>query len=112
MHPLVKEKQRKFLMSAANSRRPLVVLDIPLLYETGSDINCDSVAVVSAPHYLQKLRVMSRRGMTDDKFKAIISHQMCDDKKRSKADFIVPTGLGKRLSYLVIKEIIRTMRRE
>ena len=107
LHPMVRSQQTKFLKSAAKFRRSLVVLDIPLLFETGGEVNCDAVAVVSAPLYLQKIRVMRRDGMTEEKFRGILKRQMTDGEKRRRADFIIPTGLGKRVGFETIKEIIR-----
>ena len=107
IHPLVRNKQVNFLRSVANRRLSLAVLDIPLLFETGGERNCDAVAVVSAPGFLQKIRVMGRSNMTETKYRGIIKRQMLDQEKRDRADFIIPTGLGKRTSFQSIKKIIR-----
>ena len=98
------------LKCAANQRRRLVVLDIPLLFETGGEVNCHAVAVVSAPQYLQKIRVMARRGMTEEKFQGILARQIDDMEKRRRADFVIPTGLGKRRSLHSIKSIIKIVK--
>ena len=111
LHPLVRGRQLKFLKSGANHRQPLVVLDIPLLFETGGEINCHAVAVVSAPKYLQRIRVMARYGMTEEKFQGILARQMNDREKRRRADFVIPTGLGKRRSFQSIKDIIKVVKR-
>ena len=111
LHPLVRGRQLKFLKSAANHRQPIVVLDIPLLFETGGEVNCHAVAVVSAPHYLQKIRVMARRGMTEEKFQGILARQMHDREKRRRANFVIPTGLGKRRSLQSIKSIIKVVKK-
>ena len=107
IHPLVRNKQRLFLRSVANHRQSLAVLDIPLLFETGGERNCDAVAVVTAPKFLQKIRVMGRGDMTETKFRGIIKRQMQDQEKRDRADFIIPSGLGKRISFQSIQNIIR-----
>ena len=107
IHPLVRNKQTNFLKSVANRRQSLAVLDIPLLFETGGERNCDAVAVVTAPKFLQKIRVMGRGGMTETKFRGIIKRQMLDQEKRERADFIIPSGLGKRMSFQSIQKIIR-----
>ena len=107
IHPLVRNKQLKFLRSVANRRQSLAVLDIPLLFETGGEKNCDAVAVVTAPKFLQKIRVMGRGDMTEIKFRGIIKRQMLDQEKRERADFIIPSGLGKRMSFQSIQKIIR-----
>ena len=111
LHPLVRKRQTAFLRVSAGQRRRLVVLDIPLLYETGVDSICDAVAVVSAPFYLQSLRVLSRSGMTEEKFFSILARQMPDLEKRRRADFVIPTGLGRRVSLLSIREIIKVTTR-
>ena len=107
IHPLVRNKQTNFLKSVANRRQSLAVLDIPLLFETGGEKNCDAVAVVTAPKFLQKIRVMGRGDMTETKFRGIIKRQMLDQEKRDRADFIIPSGLGKRMSFQSIQKIIR-----
>ena len=107
LHPLVRGRQTKFIKVAANHRKSMVVLDVPLLFETGGDRYCDAVAVVSAPKCLQRIRVMKRAGMTEEKFLGILKRQMEDSEKRRRADFIIPTGLGKRTGLQCIKEIIR-----
>jgi dephospho-CoA kinase len=88
-----------------------VVLDIPLMFEAGLDRLCDAVIVVSAPPFLQKARVMSRPGMTSDRLAAILGQQMPDAEKRRRADFVVPTGSGRRASLRRLAEIVRVMRR-
>lgn len=111
LHPLVRGQQQKFLKSAANHREPLVVLDIPLLFETSGEVNCDAVAVVSAPQYLQRIRVMARHGMTEEKFQGILARQMHDREKKRRADFVIQTGLGKRRSLQSIRSIIKIVRK-
>lgn len=106
LHPLVLESQGKFLTKAANRRLPLVVLDIPLLFEGSGENRCDASAVVSAPYFLQRQRVLQRPQMTEAKFHSIIHYQVPDIIKRQRSDYILPTGLGKRetrqrVTYLV-----------
>lgn len=88
VHPLVSEDRARFL--AANVQAPIVLLDIPLLYETGLQGLCDAVAVVSAPPKVQRDRVL-QRGMTEADFQIILSRQMSDAEKRSRADYVIPT---------------------
>ena len=109
VHPIVRSRQIMFLRMSAKLRRPLVVLDVPLLFETGGDNNCDAVAVVSAPQFLQRIRVMARPGMTEEKFQTIQGRQIHDQEKRRRADFIIPSGLGKRRSLQSVQEIIRVV---
>lgn len=94
LHPLVIESQRRFLAFHARARRPLVVLDIPLLFETGADQRVDYTAVVTAPAFIQRMRVLTRPDMTPEKFANILGSQMPDTEKRCRADFVIDTGLG------------------
>ena len=88
----------------------MVVLDNPLLYVTGGFEFCDAVAVVSAPAFLQRIRVLSRPGMTPDKLDAILNKQIPDIEKRRRADFVIPTGLGRGFSLRCIGEIVKVAR--
>ncbi|MCZ4281185.1 dephospho-CoA kinase [Kiloniella laminariae] len=106
LHPLVRREMQAFLARQALLRRKLVVLDIPLLYETGGDGFCDAVLVVSCPGFLQQQRVLKRPGMTREKFNSIRNKQISDLEKRARADFVVPTGLGKRLTLRSIRNLV------
>ncbi|MBO6578251.1 MAG: dephospho-CoA kinase [Thalassospira sp.] len=106
LHPLVRAAENRFLAAQRRLGRKLVVLDIPLLYETSGETRCDHVAVVSAPGFIQRQRVLSREGMTETKFSAILSKQMPDIEKRKRADFIIPTGLGRAVTFQYIQGII------
>lgn len=94
VHPLVGRLQRQFLRRAAMKRAPVVVLDIPLLFEGLGERRVDGVLVVSAPAFLQRQRVMARPGMTEEKFAGILKQQVPDSLKRRKATVVIPTGLG------------------
>ncbi len=94
IHPRVYSDQRRFLARQARNRRSLVVLDVPLLFETGGDSICDAVCVVSAPRFIQVQRLMKRPGMTRQRIDAILARQMPDTDKRRRADFVIPSGLG------------------
>jgi len=109
LHPLVRTEARRFLAQQARLRRPLAVLDIPLLFETGGDRLCDAVIVVSAPPFIQRARVMRRPGMTEAKFQAILARQMPDEEKRRRADFVVQTGLNKAHSLRQLVAIVRLL---
>ncbi len=98
LHPLVRQAERRFLAQARREHRKLVVLDIPLLYETKGEGRCDGVIVVSAPRPIQLARVLARPGMTKDRLAAIEARQMPDRQKRRRADIVIETGLGKRHS--------------
>ncbi|MGK9165978.1 dephospho-CoA kinase [Inquilinus limosus] len=107
LHPLVRRRMRRFLQQAGRRGDRLVVLDIPLLFETGGERFCDAVAVVSAPRLLQRQRVLTRPGMTREKFAAILAAQMPDREKRRRADWVVPTGLGRRPTRLALRAVRR-----
>ncbi|MGU3574034.1 dephospho-CoA kinase [Brucellaceae bacterium C25G] len=94
VHPLVHEEESSFLEQAKLDREPLVVLDIPLLFEAGGKDRVDRVVVVSAPAEVQRKRVLARDGMTVEKFESILARQMSDDEKRSKADFIIDSNVS------------------
>jgi len=89
VHPAVGRAREAFL--AANATAPVVVLDIPLLFEKGGAELVDKVAVVSADPEIQRLRTLAREGMTPEKFLRILGHQMPDSEKRARADFVIPT---------------------
>ncbi|NQV79404.1 MAG: dephospho-CoA kinase [Alphaproteobacteria bacterium] len=106
VHPMVRAERAKFLRGARARRDPLVVFDIPLLYETGGERGCDAVLVVSAPAFVQRARVLARPGMTPEKFAAILGQQTADSEKRRQADFVVPTSMGKRATLNGIRHAV------
>ena len=110
LHPLVREAQNKFIRLAAKRRENLLVLDVPLLSAVGSNLLCDGVAVVTAPKFIQKIRVLSRVGMTQQLFSQVLESQMPDTEKKKRADFIIPTSMGRNFSLLRIRNIITTIK--
>jgi dephospho-CoA kinase len=110
LHPRVRDATRRFLQRHSRARTPLVVLDIPLLFETGGAGNVDAVVVVSAPAFVQRQRVMRRPGMTEAKFAGILESQVPDAEKRLKADYVVETGLSKYYTLRQIGRIIDAVR--
>jgi dephospho-CoA kinase len=92
VHPLVREERDKFM--AAHAQAAIVVLDIPLLFETGGERVTDAVALVTAPEPVQSARVLARPGMTEEKFQVILAKQMPDSEKRRRAHFLIDTGFG------------------
>ncbi|MBR71951.1 MAG: dephospho-CoA kinase [Rhodospirillaceae bacterium] len=109
IHPLIRYQERKFLMSAKFRGYSLSILDIPLLFETERHKRCDAIIVVTAPHFVQKARVLSRPGMTSEKFDGIVSRQMSDKEKKRRADFIINTGLNKSSIYSGVKVIMKKL---
>jgi dephospho-CoA kinase len=110
LHPLVREGERRFLEAARRRRVRLVVLDIPLLFETGGEARCDATAVVDAPAFVQRARVLRRPGMTEARYRDVLAHQMPSPAKRRRADFVIPTGLGRHVSWRAIRHIVRTLK--
>lgn len=90
VHPATVDDRNLYL--AQHGDAPLVVADIPLLYETGAEASLDKVLVVSAPADIQAARVLARAGMTEAKFEAILARQMPDAEKRARADFVIDTS--------------------
>ena len=111
LHPLVREARDKFIRQQNRYKTKLVILDVPLLYETGGDKDCDKVLVVSAPYFIQKQRALARYGMTQTKFHDILQRQLPDHEKRRRADFIVPTGLGKAYTYRALQRLMLDLKR-
>ena len=110
LHPMVREERDHFLKRMRARRLPLVVLDVPLLFEGGGDRHCDYTAVVSAPHRVQRTRVMARAGMTAEKLAGILRQQIPDAEKRRRADFVIPTGGSRRQSLRVIRGLVTMLR--
>ena len=106
LHPYVWAHKHKFLAYKSRDRSKLVVLDIPLLFETGGDRHCDGVVTVSAPAFIQAARVLARPGMTQEKMNAILERQMPDSEKCRRADFVLRTGLGRIESRRAIRNIL------
>lgn len=109
VHPLVHAKEQQFLRDAEAKGAKLVVLDIPLLFETGGTNRVDKILVVSAPYEMQRERVLSRENMTEKKFQSILARQMPDAEKRAKADFIVDTGQDKEFARQQVSEILEKL---
>jgi len=104
VHPAVAASRRRFLHR--HRFRPLVVLDVPLLFETGGNRHVDAVAVVSAPFIVQRRRVLRRPGMTQRRFLSVLRLQMPDARKRRMADFIIPTGCPLHQTRAAVGRII------
>ena len=110
LHPLARRSALEFLAVQQRLRRPMAVLDIPLLFETHGEELCDVVVVVSAPAFLQRARVLHRPGMTPDKLAGILVRQMSDREKRQRADFVIETGLHKGRALKSLRRVIRELR--
>ena len=108
VHPAVAEKRAAFL--AEHADRPLLLFDIPLLFEKGGSETVDSVVVVSAPPEDQKRRVLARPGMTDGKFAQILALQLPDADKRARADHIIDTGLPLEDTRAQVRALVAQLR--
>jgi dephospho-CoA kinase len=107
LHPLVQAEAQRFIRRQRARRRKLVVLDIPLLFETAGERRCDAVIVVTAPRFLQHARVLARPRMTAARLAEIEALQMPDAEKRKRADFIIETGHGHRIALRQLQAILQ-----
>lgn len=112
IHPLVQAAQRRFLAVSRRQGRNIAVLDIPLLFETRAERRVDAVLVVSAPGFLQRGRVLARPGMTAERLRAVLRRQMPDAEKRRRADVVIPTGLGRGVTWRALRRALRRLRNE
>ena len=106
VHPLVRQKEVAFLEQKRAKGTPAVLLDIPLLYETGGEKRLDKVIVVTCSPETQAERVLARPGMTEEKFKSILARQVPDAEKRQRADFIVDTEQGMEAARAQVRDIL------
>lgn len=110
VHPLVWEEEKAFLDQARRDNVPLVVIDAPLLLETGQHERCDAIIVVTAPADVQRERVLARPGMTEEQFERIHVKQMPDAEKRRRADFIVDTSYGLDEAEAQVRDILSSIK--
>lgn len=109
VHPLVRAQERRFLDRCFAAGHRHVVLEVPLLFETGSELRVDAVVVTSAPADLQRRRVMERGGMTIEKLDAILARQLPDGDKRRRSHFIVDTGRDFAFAEKQVDDILRAI---
>jgi dephospho-CoA kinase len=109
VHPLVRADATAFLKRHHAAGAPLAVVDIPLLFETGGQERVDQVVVVTAEPEVQRDRVLSRPGMTKEKFLNILAKQVPDEEKRRQADFVIDTGLGMEAARQAVADIIEEL---
>jgi dephospho-CoA kinase len=110
VHPIIGALRTSFFAEAEAAGADMVVMDIPLLFETGGDRNMDAVAVVSAPAEIQRARVLEREGMNPERLEAILAQQTPDAEKRAGADFVIDTSRGLEPVRRQVAEIIAVMR--
>jgi dephospho-CoA kinase len=106
IHPLVRAREKQFVDEAAERGEPMVLLDIPLLFETASTGRVDTVIVVSCAPEIQRQRVMARPDMTAEKFEAILARQIPDAEKRARADYVIDTGQGLATARAQVNDIV------
>lgn len=107
LHPMVRDAAERFLKRIAQQHRRMAVLDIPLLFETGGERRVDRVLVVHAPAFLQRQRVLARPGMTPERLAFILGRQMPSRAKCRRADWVIPTGLGRAVTLRALKRAVR-----
>jgi dephospho-CoA kinase len=110
VHPLVGAHRIGFFETAQAEGQDIVVLDIPLLFETGGEKKVDKVVVVSAPADVQRGRVVARPDMTPEKFEAILARQTPDAEKRARADFVIDTGQGLEHAHAQVRDLLTLLR--
>ena len=110
VHPLVREEEARFRSENVAAGADMILLDIPLLFEAGRDKAVDAIVVVSADAVIQRERVLSRPGMSEEKFAAIQARQLPDAEKRERADYVVDTGKGMDDAREQVRAIIADMR--
>lgn len=110
VHPLVGAHRIGFFDKARAEGHEIVVLDVPLLFETGGQKSVDKVVVVSAPPEVQRARVLARPEMTPEKFEAILARQLPDAEKRARADFVIDTGQGVDHAREQVRDLLTLLR--
>lgn len=110
VHPLVALERQSFLESAKRDGAWAVLMDIPLLFETGSETAMDAVIVVTADQAIQRQRALERPGMTSEQLELILSRQMPDQEKRARADYLVDTGRGMKAAREQVHDIMRDLK--
>lgn len=110
IHPWVAQMRAAFLEQSYSDGVDVVVFDVPLLFETGGDINVDYTVTVSAPAEIQRTRVMSRKGMTNDLFEMLVSRQMPDAQKRQRADYVLSTAVSLSDTRKQVQSLLQLLR--
>jgi dephospho-CoA kinase len=108
VHPLVRASEVQFLREAEASGTPTVVLDIPLLFETGGDRRVDAAVVASAPTEMQRARLVER-GIEMERLEALLARQMPDAEKRQRADFVVDSSQGIEHARTQVRQILKAV---
>ena len=109
LHPLVRIAEKRFLDEPRKNGAPVAVLEVPLLFETGSDSLCDAVAVATASREVQEARVLSRPGMSPERLRAVLARQMDNADKVRLADYVFDTGVEKRKMLRQVRDMIKML---
>ena len=112
VHPLVRREEQTFLKQASAAGADIILLDIPLLFETSGESRADRIVVVSAPADVQRERVLARPGMAEQKFEAILAKQVPDAEKRARADYVIETNRGLDDARNQVKRLVDELRAE
>ena len=110
VHPLVGQDRQEFISKAEQEGHAFVLLDVPLIFETGGEKNFDHIIVVSAPKDVQKKRVLAREDMTEEKFEAILARQLPDAEKRERADFVIDTNCSEEETFDQVKALVEKLK--
>lgn len=109
IHPRVRDDERAWLEAMRRRKAKIAVMDVPLLFESGRDKRYDATVVLTAPAFLQRDRVLARPHMTPARFAAIKARQIPDTEKRRRADFVVPSGLGRAVTWHGLRAVLRKL---
>ncbi len=109
-HPLLGAGRAAFFEEAEKNGHKMVVLDIPLLFETGGENRVHKIVVVSAPAEVQRERVLAREDMTEEKFEAILARQVPDEEKRKRADYVINTNCPKEATFEQVKALVEDLK--
>ncbi len=110
VHPIVGRQRGTFFEDAQAAGADMVILDVPLIYETGGEKSMDAVIVVSAPAEMQRARVLAREGMSPERLDAILAQQTPDAEKRARADYVIDTGQGLEHARAQVQAVIAALR--
>ena len=108
LHPLIREQKQRFIQQNRVQRRKVVFLDVPLLFETGGDRDCDRVITLWCPAFLQSARALRRWGMTEEKLSAVMNAQWPQSKKCHLSDLALPSSLGQAETFRRLKRWLKT----
>jgi len=111
VHPLIGAARSDVFEKARAAGADMIIMDVPLIFETGGQKNMDAVIVVSAPAEMQRDRVLAREGMTPERLEQILAQQTPDAEKRARADYVVDTGQGLEAARAQVATIIEDLRR-